>query len=137
MEIEEKSLRELETEKAKDILEQLDKMKVGSEEHSRGIDDVVKLSRAINEDYKVECEMYHQDLKTDSEIKRDEEEIKIKREQITLEKIKHNRIKGDTALLMTGFGAMTIFACHYEQIGGLIPKGLTQFANLIPKLFRI
>lgn len=134
----EKELRILEEERAKKILEELDKLEIGSEKHSRAIEDLCRLSKAIDEDFKVEMDVYYQSLKSESEIKRDEEEIKIKREQLTLEKLKHNKVKGDTMALLGGFTGLTIFACFYEvRAGHLIPKGILQAANYIPKLLKV
>ena len=135
---EEKTLREEMTLEAMCLLEKSGHMEPGTEQHSRIIEDVIKLSKACNEDYKVEFEMFNQNLKIEYEKEKNEEEIKVKREQIELEDRKHRTVKADNIFMMAGFGFLTIGACAWELTGGhLIPSKVLQFANYIPRVLKV
>ena len=134
----EKLLRDEMAVEAMYLLDKASKVEPGTEEHSRIIEDIVKLSKACVEDYKVESEMFNQNLKIEYENKRSEEEIKVKQSQIDLEEKKHTTVKADNILMMGGFALLTIGACAWEITGGrLIPGKVLQFANYIPKIMKV
>ena len=86
-----KTLRDIMTEKAMDLLEKTESIDPGTEKHSRIIEDVVKLSKACNEDYKAECEMYHDEIKIEYDKERGEKEVEVKKLQVDLEELKSKR----------------------------------------------
>ena len=136
--MDEKSLREEMTRKGIDLLEKTYDMDPGSDKHSKIIDDVVRLSKACTEDYKVECEMYYENLKVEEETKRNEEEIKIKKLQIDLETMKHNRVKADNILIMSVLGGLTVVGFGWEFTGGhIVPGKVAQLVSYIPKFAKV
>ena len=132
--MEEKTLRDHLEEKTIDLIEKSNDMEPGTEKHSRVIEDVVKLCKAYEDDYKAETEAYNQNLKIEYDNKHNEEEIKIKKLQVNIEELKHNRVKADTKFMLGGYTTLTVLACVYEITGGrIIPGKILQFANYIPK----
>lgn len=131
----EKNLREVMTEKAMDLLEKSEDMEPGTEKHSRIIEDVVKLSKACNEDYKIECEMYHEEIKIEYDKARDERESKIK---VDIEELKSQRAKANNILLTSVFGGLSVFGFVWEYTGGhIIPGKVSQMMSFIPKAIKL
>ena len=131
----EKNLREVMTEKAMDLLEKSEDMEPGTEKHSRIIEDVVKLSKACNEDYKIECEMYHEEIKIEYDKARDERESKIK---LDIEELKSQRAKANNILLTSVFGGLSVFGFVWEYTGGhIIPGKVSQMMSFIPKAIKL
>lgn len=131
----EKNLRDVMTEKAMDLLEKSEDMEPGTEKHSRIIEDVVKLSKACNEDYKIECEMYHEEIKIEYDKARDERESKIK---VDIEELKSQRAKANNILLTSVFGGLSVFGFVWEYTGGhIIPGKVSQMMNFIPKAIKL
>lgn len=136
--MEEKNLRDELERKVLNLLEKTESMEPGTEKHSKAIDDICRLCRAYEDDYKTEVEAYTQNLKAENDIKRNEEEIHVKKLQLDLEEKKHNKVKADNIFMMAGFGFLTIGACVYEVTGGhIIPGKVLQFANYIPKAMKL
>jgi len=131
----EKNLRDVMTEKAMDLLEKSEDMEPGTEKHSRIIEDVVKLSKACNEDYKIECEMYHEEIKIEYDKARDERESKIK---VDIEELKSQRAKANNILLTSVFGGLSVFGFVWEYTGGhIIPGKVSQMMSFIPKAIKL
>lgn len=131
----EKNLRDVMTEKAMDLLEKSEDMEPGTEKHSRIIEDVVKLSKACNEDYKIECEMYHEEIKIEYDRARDERESKIK---VDIEELKSQRAKANNILLTSVFGGLSVFGFVWEYTGGhIIPGKVSQMMSFIPKAIKL
>jgi len=130
-----KNLRDVMTEKAMDLLEKSEDMEPGTEKHSRIIEDVVKLSKACNEDYKIECEMYHEEIKIEYDKARDERESKIK---VDIEELKSQRAKANNILLTSVFGGLSVFGFVWEYTGGhIIPGKVSQMMSFIPKAIKL
>lgn len=130
-----KNLRDVMTEKAMNLLEKSEDMEPGTEKHSRIIEDVVKLSKACNEDYKIECEMYHEEIKIEYDKARDERESKIK---VDIEKLKSQRAKANNILLTSVFGGLSVFGFVWEYTGGhIIPGKVSQMMSFIPKAIKL
>lgn len=133
----EKTFREVATEVSIELLEKSREMEAGTEKHSRVIEDVVKLSKACTEDYKVEFETYNENLKIENEQKRYEEEIEHKKSLMDLERLKHTRAKGDSILMAATAIGLTGFACAWEMSGGhIIPGSVKQFGSYIFKVIK-
>ncbi|MCR5704235.1 MAG: hypothetical protein K6G85_06395 [Eubacterium sp.] len=131
----EKNLRDVMTEKAMDLLEKTEDMEPGTEKHSRIIEDVVKLSKACNEDYKIECEMYHEEIKIEYDKARDERESQIK---VDIEDLKSRRTKANNILLTSVFGGLSVFGFVWEYTGGhIIPGKVSQMMSFIPKAIKL
>lgn len=131
----EKNLRDVMTEKAMNLLEKSEDMEPGTEKHSRIIEDVVKLSKACNEDYKIECEMYHEEIKIEYDKARDERESKIK---VDIEELKSQRAKANNILLTSVFGGLSVFGFVWEYTGGhIIPGKVSQMMSFIPKAIKL
>lgn len=136
--MEEKTLRDYLEEKAIDLIEKSNDMDPGTEKHSKVIEDVVKLCKAYGEDYKIETEIYNQNLRIEYDNKRNEEEIAVKKLQVNIDELKHRRVKADNIFMMAGFAALTAGACVYEITEGhIIPGKILQFANYIPKAIKL
>lgn len=131
------TFREAATEVSIKLLEKSKEMKAGTEEHSRVIEDVVKLNKACNEDYKIEVEMYNESLKIENEQKYRQEDMEYKRIQLDLEKLKHAHVKGDSLLMATTAIGLTGFACLWEITGGhIIPGSVKQLGSYIFKVIK-
>ncbi len=131
----EKNLRDVMAEKAMNLLEKSEDMEPGTEKHSRIIEDVVKLSKACNEDYKIECEMYHEEIKIEYDKARDERESKIK---VDIEELKSQRAKANNILLTSVFGGLSVFGFVWEYTGGhIIPGKVSQMMSFIPKAIKL
>ena len=148
MEKEEKVLRDEMEATIYSLIGKLKNVKPGSEEHSRIIEDISKLSRAYEENYKTEFEMYHQGLRIDNEKELHEKELEIKKDynrkdletrriQIHLEELRHKRVKADTIFTVLSFGIMTYGACRYERLGYILPGKPLKFVDTIPKLMKL
>lgn len=136
--MDEKNLRDELERKAMNLLEKSESIEAGTDKHSKIVEDVCRLCKAYDENYKTEFDVYYQNLRTDSEVKRNEEEAEIKKLQIELDKRKHDRVKADNIFMMIGFGVLTAGACVYEVRGGhIIPGKILQFANYIPKAIKV
>lgn len=133
----EKSLRDIMTEKAMDLLEKTESIDPGTEKHSRIIEDVVKLSKACNEDYKVECEMYHDEIKIEYDKERGEKEVEVKKLQVDLEELKSKRSKANNIMLTTVFGGLSAFGFIWEYTGGhIVPSKVSQMISMLPKFVK-
>lgn len=148
MKKEEKVLREEMEATIYNLIEKLKNVKAGSEEHSRIIEDISKLSKAYEDDYRTEFEMYNQSVKIDNEKELHEKELEIKKDynrkdletrkvQIHLEELRHKRVKADTIFTVASFGLMTYGACRYERLGYLIPGKPLKFVDVIPKFIKL
>ena len=122
-------------------IELLDKsrtVKPGTEEHSRIIEDVVKLEKVCTENYKVEVEMYHDEIKIENDKVRDEKEVEVKKLQVDMEDLKQQRSKANNILLTTVFGGLSVFGIVWEYTGGhIVPGKVSQMVNFIPKMFKL
>lgn len=121
-----------------ELLEKSRTVEPGTEKHSRIIEDVVKLNKACTEDYKVECEMYHDEIKLEYDKARDEKEVEVKKLQVDLEELKVQRSKANNLLLTGVFGGLSVFGIVWEYTGGhIIPGKVSQMMNFIPKMFKL
>ena len=122
-------------------IELLDKSRTiepGTEKHSRIIEDVVKLDKARTENYKVEVEMYHDEIKIENDKTRDEKEVEIKKLQVNLEDLKQRRVKSNNILLTSVFGGLSVFGFVWEYTGGhIVPGKVSQMVNFIPKIIKL
>lgn len=135
---EEKSLRDIMTEKAMDLLEKTESMDPGTEKHSRVIEDVVRLSKACNEDYRAECDMYHDEIKIEYDRERGEKEVEVKKLQVDLEDLKQKRSKANNIMLTSVFGGLSVFGFVWEYTGGhIVPGTVRKMIDFIPKAIKL
>ena len=118
--MEDKALRDYLEDKIVNLIEKSNSMEPGTEQHSKIVEDIDKLCKAYENDYKVEWEVYNQNLKTEYDNKRSEEEMKVKKLQVYVDKRKHDRIKADNVFTMAGLAVLTAGTCLYEVKGGHI-----------------
>lgn len=136
--MEDKTLREKMEEIGLTLLEKSESMKPGSEEHSRTIEDVVKISRACDENYRTEVNAYNDSLRIENEILVNDKEAETNRVRVDVEELKLRRVKADTKFTMAGIALITIGGVVYEVTGGrIIPGKLWQLVSYIPKSIKL
>lgn len=131
----EREFRDVALEVEIELLDKSRTMDPGTEKHSRTIEDIVKLEKARTENYKVECEMYHEEIKIEYDKARDERESKIK---VDIEELKSQRAKANNILLTSVFGGLSVFGFVWEYTGGhIIPGKVSQMMSFIPKAIKL
>lgn len=134
----EREFRDVALEVEIELLDKSRTMDPGTEKHSRTIEDIVKLEKARTENYKVECEMYHDEVKLENDIAQDEKEVEIKKLQVNLEDLKSRRTKANNILLTSVFGGLSVFGFVWEYTGGhIIPGKVSQMMSFIPKAIKL
>ena len=112
-------------------IEKADKLDLGSDQHSKAVEDICRLCKAYEDDFKVENEIDNQTRKIENDKIRDAAEIRIKQQQAEIEFTKQRRIKPDTifnAMVITG---LTVGCCVFESKGHIFPAKMLKFADKI------
>lgn len=135
--MEELVLKDEMTTEALYLLNKLEKMTPGSEEHSRVVEDIVKIAKACNENYRIECENYNESVRIEGEKERNERELDIKELQIELENRKLTRVKADNVFAATLFTVLTVVGLTYEARGHIIPVKISKLVDFIPKAIKL
>lgn len=135
--MEELVLKDEMTTEALYLLNKLEKMTPGSEEHSRVVEDIVKIAKACNDSYKIESESYNESIRIEGEKERNDRELAIKELQIELENRKLTRIKADNAFSAGLFTVLFAVGLVYEAKGHIVPVKFSKLMDFIPKAIKL
>lgn len=125
-------LRILFQEKLKADIEALEELAVGTEERQAAIEEIEKLSKALNEDLKVQQAAYDNE-----ESRRVDEDIRNKQVEAEHEKSKLELIKGLGMATITGIIGVIGIKTSYHHIYKMEAEGLIpnrEAVKLVPKL---
>ena len=127
-------VRELLEEQIRQDIEDIEKLKLGSEERQRHMSDLSKLYGVYTDDYKVRMDVIYEEQKLDMEQSRIDKELEIK-EQTAESEVKKGKLdtilKGATVVIG---GVATFVSFKLEKDGHIVPKG---FMDLLGKTTRL
>ena len=119
------------------LLNKLEKMTPGSEEHSRVVEDIVKIAKTCNDCFKIESDSNNESSRIENEKERNERELDIKQLQIELENRKLTRIKADNAFSAGLFTVLFAAGLVYEAKGHIVPVKFSKLMDFIPKAIKL
>lgn len=123
--VDERDVRELLEGAIKSDIDNMNDLELGSEKRSRHAEDLSKLMKVYNEDYKYRMDAIYREEEIELEKHKVESELEMKQQTVDNE-VKQSKLKtvmtGVTLVAGTG---LTLLGFRLEQKGYIVPKGVT------------
>lgn len=130
------------------VIDEIENLEVGSEEHSRAVKDAVLMFNAQAEEWKasedqedrrvrMEAEKENELAKAKLEEEKLKHEIKIEAEKLMAEDRKQKRELAGKAAVAAGMAATCYLGFKYEKEGYLMNRDVSKIVAFLPKLFKL
>lgn len=124
--MEEKDVREMLEEAIRSDIESMDDLELGSDERSKHAEDLSKLYKVYNDEYRNRMDAVYREEEIELEKSKIESELEMKQQTVDND-VKQSKLKtiltGATIAAGTG---LTLLGFRLEQKGYIVPKGITE-----------